>query len=290
MGIVDYNDVALLALAQHRGIDLTDPYWNLVSHSAAPIVDRTGTLPAPLDIAITHPMPGPGRAVNFHDLMAARAAELVARGKPIIVYWSGGIDSTAALVALLKAGVKDVGLTVRMSRFSPSEFTSFFDAHLRSQDGLAIEWIGACAHLSLTREDLQTHTVVTGELGDQLFGSVCYRYYTPAGTRILPAIDDCDCDHLWIDGLVPKGTWLLFLEPWEKAFMAPFMPGERPSTGYLENHRSAEAVVDYLRPLMAKCPFEVRNAFDAWWWINFTCKWQPNVYRFVSISIRPAAK
>ena len=55
------------------------------------------------DAALARPAGEPGAKLS--DLMDARAQKLLryADGRDIVVLWSGGVDSTAVLVALLKA-------------------------------------------------------------------------------------------------------------------------------------------------------------------------------------------
>ena len=52
---------------------------------------------------------------TFEELVNRRAVELWDIGKPIRLWWSGGIDSTCALVSLLKTRRLDTSLTVYLS-------------------------------------------------------------------------------------------------------------------------------------------------------------------------------
>lgn len=70
-----------------------------------PLVDRTRTLPGPFLTQILDPIPEYDKdfAMTLPDICLARAEDVFNRadGRDIHVLWSGGIDSTAALVALL---------------------------------------------------------------------------------------------------------------------------------------------------------------------------------------------
>ena len=63
---------------------------------------------------------------TFEELVNRRAIELWDIGKPIRLWWSGGIDSTCALVSLLQTRRLDTSLTVYLSTNSVQENPDFF--------------------------------------------------------------------------------------------------------------------------------------------------------------------
>src|SRR5207247_491504 len=72
------------------------------------IMDRTRTLDQGFDYAVLDPVPAPvASSPSFGEICDATGSEIVAEairdGKLIRVSWSGGIDSTSALIALMKA-------------------------------------------------------------------------------------------------------------------------------------------------------------------------------------------
>lgn len=143
-----------------------------------PAFDRTRTL---FDCPDILPICEIGRVVgniDFHQVCDDRASQIVGKakadGKRLAVFWSGGIDSTLALVALRKHGIDD-RLTVVMNEYSIAEYPFYYDQLQRSSVNFA----------QVKREDtadsvpnfLKDHYVVTGEIGDQVFGSVKYKDY-----------------------------------------------------------------------------------------------------------------
>ena len=73
-------------------------------HSFWVPVDRSQTLPSPgLKMRIQDPIPElNGFSADFSDICRDRAASILRENKEVAVFWSGGIDSTTALRALLE--------------------------------------------------------------------------------------------------------------------------------------------------------------------------------------------
>ena len=76
-----------------------------------PLIDRTHTLKGPIKTVIMDPVPTNAEVMAFtktlDEVMLERAHALLemakAQGKVLQVMWSGGIDSTALLIALMRA-------------------------------------------------------------------------------------------------------------------------------------------------------------------------------------------
>ncbi len=142
------------------------------------LLDRTGSgfphfasvqciTPMPMDIA--------GFDKTFTDCAMARAEQLVGSGKLVEVYWSGGIDSTAVLVALMQAEIRRDQLKVFLTWNSIFEYPYFYHKFIKDAYDHAIGTLGDVKYaLSFGADKL----VVTGEHGDQLFGSVVIARYT----------------------------------------------------------------------------------------------------------------
>jgi hypothetical protein len=137
------------------------------------LIDRTNTLEHFLRVENVCPMPDlskPHR--SFESVALTRADQLVRKGKDIVVFWSGGIDSTATILALTLAGARN--LKIVMTHLSIIENRAFYERFIRD----------CIDHEIATGDDVrQNYTLgpnqilVTGENGDQLFGSmVLYRY------------------------------------------------------------------------------------------------------------------
>ena len=156
--------------------------------------------------------------------------------------WSGGIDSTALLVSVMKYGTQSLKakITIVLSTESFREFPEMFKL-ICSQFPLLNVYYPPESYLK--KEDL----LVTGELGDQLFGSdFIYSLANYSGEK---AIFDS------FSNQVPK----LF----EK------MAGKE----------NGKAIYERLEPITKESPFPIRTSFDYFWWWNFSQKWQHVKYR-----------
>jgi hypothetical protein len=206
------------------------------------IIDRTSTLDQGFDYAVLDRIPAPAiDGPTFAALCDTVGAEIVAEAletrRRISVLWSGGIDSTTALIAIMKAAeARDCRDRVRvlLSHSSVHEYPGFFLRHIN----------GAYRFRSVTHpiaEFLNPAVInVTGEHGDQLFGSQLLESYVRRG---LGGVDYRD--------------------------ILPLVILER-----LGNPRSAHRVERYLEPVIAAAPVPIRTLFDCMWWLNFSLKWQ----------------
>lgn len=213
------------------------------------VIDRTETLETGFPYRVMDPIPAPatdGR--SFAQICAEIGCELVERAaaeeKPLQVLWSGGIDSTLVLCSLLEAaeaaGRTDL-LEVVLTIESVQEYPGFFDRYIRRR----LRTVTASHPVFSYLDD--DKTIVTGEHGDQLFGSDYLAKYVPTGT-----------------------AWL----PWEDVL--PLI-----ITGKLGDPAQAARVIDYLRPQIAQAPVPIVTVFDLFWWLNFSLKWQHVTFRTV---------
>lgn len=141
-----------------------------------PLIDRSGVMNKSIGIIskITSKAKPPFK--KFNKIADHRGYIILKKAqdenKDIRVSYSGGIDSTVVLISLLKSKDKfpDVKIIVVMSDKSIEEYPLFYKKHI--QDKLTV-WKTNDKSLAKT---LSTDTekgflIVTGELGDQLFGS-----------------------------------------------------------------------------------------------------------------------
>ena len=222
------------------------------------LIDRTQTLDLGFDAGIIDPLrtvlERPTGHLDFDELCQARAEEIVNEAigadRRIQVLWSGGIDSTVALIALMGAAREmdaSERLQVLCSVESVTEYQRFFHQHVWKQ------WEICAVGYPLSQYLSADAIVVTGEHGDQLFGSDFLQPYVANGLAFLP----------WHEGL-------------------PFaLAGNGLSA------EQADAVTEYLRPLMDACPVDVDTLFDFFWWLNFSCKWQSVTLRIPANTDQP---
>lgn len=203
------------------------------------IIDRTATLDQGFRYSILDPIPGPATdGATFAELCDALGTEIVGgAGRGIRVLWSGGIDSTCALIAIMKAaesqGCQD-HVQILLSLDSVQEYPGFFLRHISERYRIRCVAHPLSAYLD------PAFVNVTGEHGDQLFGSQLLEPYVRRG---LGGIDYRD--------------------------ILPLVIAER-----LGSVRSAYRVNRFLEPVFAAAPVPIRTLFDAMWWLNFSLKWQ----------------
>lgn len=214
------------------------------------IIDRTGALDQGFAYAVLDPIPTPATdGATFAQLCDAIGAEIVAAalaaGRQIDVLWSGGIDSTTALVAIMKAAAERGGgdrVRVLLSLDSVHEYPRFFLHHINGRYR-----IHGVTHPLAEFLDPAAITV-TGEHGDQLFGSRLLESYVRRG----------------VGGV-------------DYREILPLVLIER-----LRGPRGVDRVRRYLEPVVAAAPAPVRTLFDYLWWLNFALKWQEVTLRLAA--------
>lgn len=147
--------------------------------SAVPhIYDRTQQIiPNPQIIRITDIGDPNGEKFTVPELFANRVQEIVkaAGTRKIAVAWSGGIDSTSVLLALMDA-VEHDQITVLMNDKSIAEYPAFYDKYIK--DVMQIITMPEYAvESTLNQAVLDGYVIITGEIGDQMFGSIKYLEY-----------------------------------------------------------------------------------------------------------------
>ncbi len=206
------------------------------------LIDRTRTLDQgfPYDVIDEIPLLGPNQVAppaDLNRLIDARARDIVARAererKRIRLFWSGGIDSTTACIALMRATARQPEvLEIAYTRQSEQEYRAFLKKFVRKHPKRK--------KLRTVSEALDPAMVlVTGEHGDQIFGSV------KAAT-----FQDAELHKPWGD-ILPAHL--------AKSFATP---------------KRADEMLRYLEPQVARCPFPVTTVFEYLWWCAFSMKWQ----------------
>ncbi len=223
-----------------------------------PIVDRTGTVEfiSP-HLKTDHPLPDFSVPENrrIMELMLERAEELWRwaedEGKQLVIWWSGGIDSTAVVIAMLRTStpqrIKDL-LRVGFNQRSIDEYPLFYKKYVKN---LPNQYV---SHNNGSEIDM-TKLHVSGEIGDQLFGSDFLRACFVGGGRDFPG------KQAFFGNL--RNSW--------KDPMRQFVS---------ENltHRNLPAdyepvIMDAYEQLSAAAPIEITSLFDFWWWSNFNLKY-----------------
>lgn len=243
--------MSVLFLNSHRGKSgvlngrkLPEAYILACKFFDCGIMDRTQTLDQGFDYRVLDPIPttvGPSPvAGDFGAVCDAVAADIVDRARredrQIRVLWSGGIDSTVALIALMKALPEtEYGrLVPLLNMISINEYPLFFRQYILHQ--LPFKHTKP----PITNYFGDRQLLITGEHGDQLFGS----------DKLLPLIQNGLC-----------------YEPWDKVL--PLHLFEK-----FGSKKKVAKLIDYLAPQIKAAPVDIRSTFDLFWWLNYSIKWQ----------------
>ena len=257
--------MGILFINSHRAksgivgnVKLPRPYILLCKFFDCGVIDRTHSLDVGFDQVVLDEIPDPTAHTEplTFDGICDRVVrgildEAAAKDQKIRVLWSGGIDSTVALAGLLRnpeAGKHR--LEVILSMNSINEYPLFFQQYISG-------------HLPFTvMESPISHyfdadaLIVTGEHGDQLFGS---------------------------DKLLPLIVNKLAYESYEVALPIYL-------TNRFGDSRKVDIIMNYLEPLVRSCPHDIHTMFDLFWWLNFTVKWQQVSLRMAVFSFKSNVK
>eukprot|EP01060_Flectonema_neradi_P038814 TRINITY_DN8274_c0_g1_i3.p1 TRINITY_DN8274_c0_g1~~TRINITY_DN8274_c0_g1_i3.p1 ORF type:complete len:666 (+),score=63.68 TRINITY_DN8274_c0_g1_i3:46-2043(+) len=284
-----WTSVLLTVLSPPKGITdfvIDDRLIALSFYFTVPMVDRTDTLnnSSCLRLKVQDPLPDydPNFSkVEMSDLLNRRAREVLNRLKSddrkICILWSGGIDSTAVTISFLKM-VKEMEtpcvLYVGITSVAVAEYPDFYSQHLQkyAADGI-VTFLQIDEEVPLsTQLDLERFIYVTGECGDQLFGSdimanafseeeLARQFSFSAPPNPSPRFE-YNIAYRHKEGLDA---------PWEETFLESLV-----ASG-LEKDR--EGWKKWIAPHLEKCPIKVKTTFDLLWWLNITLKWQHVVLR-----------
>eukprot|EP00551_Chaetoceros_affinis_P004298 CAMPEP_0203666100 /NCGR_PEP_ID=MMETSP0090-20130426/3200_1 /ASSEMBLY_ACC=CAM_ASM_001088 /TAXON_ID=426623 /ORGANISM="Chaetoceros affinis, Strain CCMP159" /LENGTH=1400 /DNA_ID=CAMNT_0050529885 /DNA_START=59 /DNA_END=4261 /DNA_ORIENTATION=+ len=198
----------------------------------------------------------------------------------IMVAWSGGIDSTAVLVALLRTAGGDScdssqrrgQLLIILDDTSISENPLFYKKFIDSK--LAIVWrnertLSEIAQLYEKKQEIAL--LLTGELGDQLFGSSkCnIAFPKPEQEKFIAGNEEI------VEVELTSTKDISLSQPWEDTMI--HILEERGLLG-----GSAESWKSWILPQLEKAPFPIVSLYDLLWWLNFSCKWQDVTLRCLS--------
>lgn len=164
----------LMYMFQPNQIDGQSPQM-LLSHMLCigrySAVDRTKSIQEQKDLVVCTPIPIAVCPVELVDAIVSAASGIALRNKPIYLLWSGGIDSTTALYALLDTGIS---FTVVMDEKTVQEYPLLADELLKGKNAQVTTMLSTSAsRVNLNAFVLDNPDVlfITGELGDQIFGS-----------------------------------------------------------------------------------------------------------------------
>ena len=227
---------------------------DVVAHSVHAFwmpVDRSGTLDTPgLKLTAEAIPDASGFTKTLEDVMLEEAKRIWDLNREFRVYWSGGIDSTGVLTALLQTvqpGDLDRMTVVYTandaSRSSTTEYPEFFrdyiDGKLKTfcvNSGPGGHFLGSPVNMLASKVggDLAENAekgvlCVTGELGDQAFGSAAFS-------------NNADLINMTADDYLKGDEFQPFIED--------------------------------IKRLNSASPIDTDKLVDLLWWWNFAVKWQ----------------
>ncbi|PHR89224.1 MAG: hypothetical protein COA78_36005 [Blastopirellula sp.] len=241
------NDKPIIFLDRHAAevVSQHEPYRLACHLFHCGLIDRTETLDLGFEAQVIDPLcdviNGSTDSVSFSKICDHRAdailEEAISTNRRVQVLWSGGIDSTVMIIALMqKAEFRNCKerLQILCSIESISEYRTFFYKYIWQR--YEVIPVGYPISNFISSDAL----IVTGEHGDQLYGSDFLEPYVRNG---------------------------LAFESWQTAL--PFALAANELSG-----DEATVVQDYLEPLMKAAPVPIISLFDFFWWLNFSLKWQ----------------
>lgn len=246
----------------HLTFSLSDLAGGMISGNA---IDRTGMFDEKVVSEIISPVPSVENVKNkeFSDICLEQANEILLRDLPINIYWSGGIDSTVLLIALVQVA-SDINrtdqLSVRLQPDAIDEYPLFYEKYIKKMNYKILD------NISFRRDvNFDDQIVVTGECGDQLFGH----------TILMSFFDEKDLPWETIFDDNKYFTYRTHRPPWLKTAAKELMTSKKLREFYREK----------LKVHIKSCPFEIVTIFDLYWWCNFIFKWNGALFEMFNYDL-----
>lgn len=247
----------LISQAEALNIDKADvqkwySYYKFIPKGAC-MVDRTEQVVLPFRYENKFPIPTD--IVNFnksYDEICVETAEHYLKlsreqNIPILLLWSGGIDSTAVVTSFILAGAHKDEIVIALNNYSIIENFKFYHNHIRGRYNI-ISVEGLFDFLNGHR------IVIGGEGNDQLFGDMVIMNTVRRLTGSIDLIFEPHTENIITNVWIKRG-----------------IPEENAKFWYylLSNHSK-------------KYNIEVPRIVDLFWWFNFAFKWQSVYYRIIT--------
>lgn len=224
-------------------------FWITRLQNGGSPIDRTGKLNK-FNVAYS-PIPNVDASFNktFGQICLETAESFWKSNSKINILWSGGIDSTAGALALLETKPENSVLSIICTEASIVEYPAFYNIHkdlcrvLTSEQFLSLDIL------------LSTELVITGDVGDQLFGANLGRAAVN-GTHFANK----------------DASWTRIFEFDDPFKIAQFDTKQNPSLTVPWTSAQLDNFVNILEEHATACPFPVKTLFDMNWWLNFSTK------------------
>lgn len=192
------------------------------------------------------------RKLDFTEITDYRATELLVKAQEyssILLFYSGGIDSTMILCAMLKNWSKSdlAKVTIVMNQHSIEENKNMFDSYIRGK------FVIVNTDEYFTECKINNNTLyITGALGDPLMADennvISYHELYPNSYN---------------------RSWIANVDNLIKYFSIRSDPV------------TAQHVIDTVIQSIAKCKFEVETVYEFFWWISFNWGWDIDIFQSV---------
>jgi len=217
-------------------------YSLLAKYFGSPLFDRTRTIDAGFKYEILDKIEfWPSKQLSFDEICEQVAGDIIKEAIEkkikIQILWSGGIDSTVALIAIYNECKRNNCfelIDVLYSNESIIEYPVFFKTYVKNNLNHTLFNPPIAKHLDPEK------LIITGEHGDQLFGSDKLESYVKDGSAF---------------------------SYYEDVF--EFIIGR-----YYGDKKAFRAIMDFIAPQIDASPVRIQTLFDLFWWFNFSLKWQ----------------
>ena len=144
-------------------------------------VDRTGQVTTPVNFQIDRPWQVPTEQWSLEQAMQQRVLNLISKGQRINILWSGGIDSTAMVVAFLQNLDSFEQIRILYSPYARYEHPGYIENFLVKFPGLELVDISGDAYLNTQLDGI----FITGDGGDELTASIDESFFNNHGPELL---------------------------------------------------------------------------------------------------------
>lgn len=207
------------------------------------LIDRTGifTLPWHTKLLDQCQFVEPGPAYDFSTACTNTAKMFLEKDQPLILMWSGGIDSTAMVTAFLQSTNDYSNITIAFNSDSIREYPLFYEKFICGKiKGMSTEEL----ILRITTSGVGNSLLLSAEHADQLFGSpmvaTIYRTMGPEfGSR-----------------------------PFNKENFSLLLSAKGLSV------KAIDCWFDIYSATITKSPKPILTMFNFAWWHGFNFKWQ----------------
>lgn len=158
-------------------VDINRVFSNYPTYS---IIDRTCSVPQPLQYHVPRPWCMPTQQLTLDQAFENRVTEFEKTGQKINVFWSGGIDSTTAVTAFLKHLKNPNQLRIIYSPWSTYEHPEYLK-FLSQWPG--VETVDMSGEVYMQQQ--LDGVLITGDTGDEMHASLDKSFINTHGYNVL---------------------------------------------------------------------------------------------------------